>query len=113
MAADKVPLVEVNLQNGGREFVTQPEFDKLDKQAPLLATLYMANESVPVAFIPVAFSGTRITDWLPGVDHSDPDTFYGTMNIQAAAVGAKLVLWWQGEGDACLLYTSPSPRDRS
>jgi hypothetical protein len=67
---------------------------------PLLATLLMDSESVPVAFIPAAKGGTAITAHLPGADHQDRSTLYGSMVYRALqAGGVKAVLWWQGESD--------------
>jgi hypothetical protein len=67
---------------------------------PLLATSFLADQGVPVAFIPCAKGGTRIADWLPGVNHQDRATLYGSMVYRALQSGCKAVLWWQGEGDA-------------
>lgn len=71
---------------------------------PLLATQLMAeNGHVPV-FVPCAKGGTSITSWLPGADHADRTTLYGSMIYrarQAMAYGTlRCVLWWQGETDA-------------
>lgn len=67
---------------------------------PLLATLIMADQGVPVAFVPAARGATTIADWLPAADHLDRSTFYGSMNYRAHQTGAKAVLWWGGESDA-------------
>jgi hypothetical protein len=71
---------------------------------PLLATSIMADQSVPVAFIPVAKGGTRISQHEPGGDHSNTNTIYGVVNTEAQlnASGVKAVLWWQGESDVTL-----------
>lgn len=67
---------------------------------PLLATLIMADQGVPVAFVPAAKGGSVITSWLPDTDRSLRSTLYGSMNYRAGLTGAKCVLWWQGENDA-------------
>lgn len=68
---------------------------------PLLATHIMADQGVPVAFIPCALGGTSITQWQPGADHEDRTTLYGSMVYRARqAGGIKAVLWHQGENDA-------------
>lgn len=67
---------------------------------PLLATSFMADQAVPVSFVPTAKGGTPITDWLPGANHQDRTTLYGSMVYRALQVGGvKAVLWWQGETD--------------
>ncbi len=66
-----------------------------------LATSIMADQSVPVAFVPCAKGGTSITEWQAGADHSDRTTLYGSMNYRIAQIGdVKAVLWHQGERDA-------------
>lgn len=68
---------------------------------PLLATSFLADQGVPVSFIPSAKGGTRITDWLPGANHQNRATLYGSMVYRALQVGGvKAILWWQGEADA-------------
>jgi len=62
-----------------------------------MASLYMADMSLPCAFVPCAKGGSAITDWLPGADHQDRTTLYGSMIYRALQTGAKCVLWWQGE----------------
>lgn len=69
---------------------------------PLVATLYMQNQNVPVAFIPTAKGGTSITQWQPNVsNHGDTSTLYGSMYRRINAVGGsvKAILFWQGEDD--------------
>ncbi|MCC2631635.1 MAG: type sorting protein [Patescibacteria group bacterium] len=69
---------------------------------PLVATLHMTDQQVPVGFIPTAKGGTAISQWqrnnaLPG----DTTTLYGSMYRRIiAAGGAKTVLFWQGESDS-------------
>lgn len=69
---------------------------------PPLATLIMANQSVPVAFIPAPLGGTSITQWQPGANHQNRSTLYGSMVYRGLQItgGIKAVLWWQGETDA-------------
>ena len=69
---------------------------------PLIATDIMEAEGVPVAFIPTARGGTRIIQWQPVADHSDPLTLYGSMHRRINAVGGKIkgILFFQGESDA-------------
>lgn len=69
---------------------------------PLLATSYLASQSVPCAFIPCALYACSITDWLPSADHEDRTTLYGSMVHRAKQIpgGVKAVLWHQGETDA-------------
>lgn len=69
--------------------------------APLIATALLPALGVPIAFIPCAKGGTEISDHLPGADHQDRATLYGSMVYRALQVGGvKAVLWWQGETDA-------------
>ena len=67
---------------------------------PLLATSFLASQSVPCAFVPCAMGGLGIVSWLPGANHQDRTTLYGSMAYRALQAGAKAVLWWQGETDA-------------
>ena len=56
----------------------------------------------PIAFIPAALGGTGITQFLPGTDHYDRNTLYGSMlhRVRTAGGRVRAVLWWQGETDA-------------
>ena len=68
---------------------------------PKLATLLMAAEGVPVAFVPAAKGSTSITQWQPGANHDDRTTLYGSLHHRIQTVGGvKAVLFWQGETDA-------------
>lgn len=68
---------------------------------PLIATSIMADQGVPVAFVPCALSGTVISAWQPGADHQDRTTLYGSCLYRILQIGgAKAVLYWQGETDA-------------
>lgn len=68
---------------------------------PLLATLIMADQKVPVAFIPCPKIGTPIIDFLPRTNHQDRNTLYGSMIIRSN-FNCKAVLFHQGEGDATI-----------
>lgn len=67
---------------------------------PLVATSYLAARSAPCAFVPCAKGGTTSTQWLPGANHQDRTTLYGSMVYRTLQTGAKCILWWQGEQDA-------------
>lgn len=71
---------------------------------PLVATDLMATTGRATVFVPCAKGGTSITQWLPGADHQDRTTLYGSMvyrTLQAAQYGTlRLAVWWQGETDA-------------
>lgn len=70
---------------------------------PLIATSFLADQGVPIAFVPCALWGSPIVDWLPGADHQDRSTLYGSMVYRALQVGGiKAVLWHQGENDAAI-----------
>ncbi|HPM83053.1 MAG TPA: sialate O-acetylesterase, partial [Candidatus Anammoximicrobium sp.] len=68
---------------------------------PLLATLYMADQAVPVAFVTVAEGGTGLVD--PAEWSNTAGAQYTQLLNRIAASGAnavKAVLWFQGERDA-------------
>lgn len=76
-----------------------------------LATLFMADQGVPICFARCALGGTRIAQWQPGYNTSEefpngvpngwPANPYHSMLLRAERVGAaKALLWWQGEQDA-------------
>lgn len=70
---------------------------------PVLATLIMTSENIPVAFIPVAKGGTLIEQWLPSeANRFNTATLYGAMLRRFHWSGGKVkaVLWWQGESNA-------------
>lgn len=79
---------------------------------PNLATLIMADQNVPVAFIPVPLGGSSITQWLPNeANRYNTATLYGAMLRRvrwAAPDGVKAVLWLQGETDAGNTYLMPA-----
>lgn len=62
---------------------------------PLVATEFLDDQGVPVAFVPTAVGATTISQWQPG------GAYYNAMVAQATEVGGiKAVLWQQGESDA-------------
>lgn len=68
---------------------------------PLVATLHAEATGVPIGFIQCAKGGQQIEEFLPGADHQDRTTLYGSMVYNALQVGSiKGVLYWQGESDA-------------
>lgn len=67
---------------------------------PLLATAIMADQNVPVGFVPTAQGSTSVLMWQP-TDIYDEKTLFGAMLDRIWAVGqVKAVLWLQGEHDA-------------
>lgn len=92
-------LVDPTDSNSGQPDSVSQDGDAAGSVWPLVATLLMADQSVPVAFVPCAKGGTSITEWQPGANHVDRATLYGSMNYRAFLTGAKAVLWWQGETD--------------
>lgn len=67
---------------------------------PLLVTHIMADQGVPVGFVPCAKGGSSITQWQP-VYPLTQTTLYGScVNRILTVGGAKVVLWLQGETDA-------------
>lgn len=69
---------------------------------PLVATYYLANVRKRLLLVPCAKGGSAITSWLPGANHQDRSTLYGSMVYRALRAGGNLkaVMWWQGETDA-------------
>lgn len=72
---------------------------------PVFADDLMTDTSRAVYFVPTAKGGTVITDWLPGADHQDRSTLYGSMVYRALQVQAqggvlRAVLFWEGANDA-------------
>ena len=70
---------------------------------PLLATRIMSGAKVPVAFIPVPYSGSSLVDWqCNDAWPDDPGTLYGNMlrRVTRAGGAVRAVLLWQGEWDA-------------
>lgn len=67
---------------------------------PLLATLLLAGQNVPVAFVPCGLSGAGIASFLPGSPVTNTETLFGSMLTRCLSVGGvKCVLWHQGESD--------------
>jgi sialate O-acetylesterase len=86
--------------SGQIDTVSSDSFSPHGSFIPLLATLLMQTNGVPVAFVPSAKAGTSISVWQPGANHQDRTTLYGSMVYRALQVGGvKAVLWWQGESD--------------
>ncbi len=76
---------------------------------PRLATYLLANQNVPVAFIPTAQGGTSIERWQKtNSTKSGGLNLYGSMARRINAVGGKIkaVLLWQGERNAMLCDAS-------
>lgn len=66
---------------------------------PLVATQIMADQNVPVGFIPAAVSATGILQWQP-TNLYDERTLFGAMMDRIWVNGqVKAVLWLQGETD--------------
>lgn len=63
---------------------------------------YLQSQTgIPIAFIPCAKSSSSSAQWLPGSNHFDRSTLYGSCAYRIKqAGGVKAVLWWQGETDA-------------
>ena len=66
---------------------------------PPLATLFLASQNVPIAFVPCAKQDTSSAQWQPGANHFDRTTLFGSMLYRAQLTKAKAILWWQGESD--------------
>lgn len=68
---------------------------------PLLATLFMANQSVPVAFIPVAVGSTSLV-FAPAHWAKTGSRYVDLLaRLSGSGVnGVKAILWYQGETDA-------------
>ena len=66
---------------------------------PLIATQILADQGVPVAFVPTPKGGTRTSQWQP---NNSASTLYGSMKRRINAVGGDVagVLWFQGESDS-------------
>jgi hypothetical protein len=77
---------------------------------PGVATVLLAEEGVPVAFVPCAHGSTAIAAWDPDRTAARPaGTLYSSMARRIAAAGGRVraVLWWQGERDARFLTPGP------
>jgi hypothetical protein len=64
------------------------------------------NRSNQCALIPCSESATQVSSWLPGSNHQDRTTLYGSMLYRALKVQTLLgcsiaaMIWYQGESDA-------------
>jgi len=67
---------------------------------PLLATHIMADQNVPVAFVPCAKGGSSITQWQPAYPLTQTTLYGSCVNRIYTVGGAKAILWLQGETDA-------------
>lgn len=82
---------------------------------PRVSDIIGSTTGTPTAFVQctkgaTGFNGTAPTSWLPGTDHFDRTTLYGSGMYRIRAVGGvRAILWWQGEGggDDPLSYTVP------
>lgn len=63
---------------------------------PILATHFLADQNIPIAFIPASMGATSIDVWGPTSE------LYLSMKRRVDAVGGKIkaVLWFQGESDS-------------
>ncbi len=96
-------LAAINDSNTGQVDAVSSDVDAAQNYIPRLATAFLADQGVPVAFVPCAMNATAIVSWLPGADHQDRTTLYGSMVYRALAVGGvKAVLFHQGESDATI-----------
>jgi hypothetical protein len=74
--------------------------DNYGSMWPLVGTHYLSAKGVCFAVIPCALGSTSITQHLPGSNHQDRSTLYGSLVYRALqAGGVKAVIWWQGETD--------------
>lgn len=79
----------VSSDTGGQAFVIR------------MVNAMMETLECPIALIPCAKGATVINSWVPGANHLDRTTLYGSANYRIGlAGGAHLVLWYQGETDA-------------
>jgi hypothetical protein len=68
---------------------------------PIIADSISRTYNVPVAIIPCAMGGKRISELVPGTNHNDRTTMYGSMKVRSDSCGdIKAVLIWEGETDA-------------
>ena len=82
-------------------------------------SVYVAWDNRPRGRVYLASSMDGGETWSEPMEVDKPDEGTGTSstsNIKVGAVGQHVILVWQRRdagGNCCLLYTSPSPRDRS
>lgn len=69
--------------------------------APLLATLFMADQNVPIGIVSSSAGGTSISMWQKGASATDRTTLFGSAVYRALQQpnGIKAVLMHQGESD--------------
>lgn len=81
----------------------EPNNNEAGSVWPLIASNYLENQSIPIAFIPCAAGGSSITAWQPGANHQNRSTLYGSMVYRVLQTGGcRAVLWWQGEADTSM-----------
>lgn len=78
--------------------VSSDVFADMGSYVPLLATHFLEDQEVPIAFIPAAKGGVSIDSWAPGT------SLYNSMERRIDEVGGvvKGVLWFQGESDGSM-----------
>lgn len=83
----------------------------LGSYIPKLAELFMADQNVPVMFVPCAAGGTDIASWQKGATADDRTTLFGSMihRFNQLQNGAKAVLMHQGESNATLASGPTNP----
>ncbi|MDB5266654.1 MAG: hypothetical protein JWN89_469 [Parcubacteria group bacterium] len=84
---------------GQVDSISTDTFSEMGSPYPLVATSFLADQSVPIAFIPVAKGGSSMSEWARSLATT---TLYGSMyrRINAAGGSIKGILWFQGESDA-------------
>lgn len=69
---------------------------------PIVATYMTATNNVPFAVVQCTRGGTGFgasqPSWVPGADHFDRSTLFGSAMYRTRLTSAKAVIWWQGEG---------------
>jgi hypothetical protein len=76
---------------------------------PVLGDLLAERLDIPIGFISVGWGGTRVDQWLPGLN------LYPRLRDALAVVepnGARAVLWHQGEADASTGTPAPTYAER-
>ncbi|MES2214034.1 MAG: Ig-like domain-containing protein [Patescibacteria group bacterium] len=84
---------------GQIDSVSSDSFAQMGTAYPLIATSIMADQSVPVAFLPAAKGGSAMSEWSRSTATT---TLYGSMYRRINAIGGSVkgILWYQGESDA-------------
>lgn len=100
------PLVDPTDDSTGQvDAVSDDSGNEAGSYWPLVANLYETNQDEQIAFIPCAKGITSFEDWLPGIDHQDRSTLYGSMVYRILNSGegrCKAILMHEGERDANL-----------